>query len=727
MKINKAIFGVDESYFLEFWPIQAKICKELLEIEPVLFLICDEDSDFYDDGHGLVKKIKKVKNNQNGNVVHSGLLACIVRMYGTKYFPNEVCITCDLDMLMINREYFINQIKNYDDNSLVIYSSDAYDLNRPEAVELFNNEPFPFIQEMYNYPYNAAKGKTFNQILDTDCTFEEFVNRHANYKHGYNFMWMIDEFYFADCVNNKNHGVEVHKLKRGYTSPWIADRRIDRGNFPVQLEWEGEIEFQKKYGIYDEQKLRDGYYIDVNCCRPYSKYKNEIDKIVNIILDNDIIEVVEIHETTELCEIMERHGSDKSCKPTWVDYEGHNYTKFYYKLFNNIKDKNINFFELGLGTNNVDIPCNMGKLGTPGASLRGWKEYFPNANIYGADIDKNILFNEDRVKTFYCDQTNSTEIQELWEVINKNFDIIIDDGLHEFNANLNFLRNSLSKLNYGGYYIIEDVVNGELNLWKEEIKKLRKEFTTFDFKIVKLKWTHDDNNLIVIKNNKVNYSLNDTKNQLSMYELGIKHNTDKVLYHRYDRIYDKFLNSFKKEKVKLFEIGCGSEYASFKMWKEYFPDGMIYSMDIDEELETDRGVVYKGDQTNIEDLKRMVKNIGECDIIIDDGSHIPQHQITTFEYLFENMLKNGGVYIIEDIECTYWNPKKSLYGYEIGDENIISYFESLPHKINSEFSNNKNDKLISSITFYKNCIILTKMTLEEIEEDKREYRFKEML
>ena len=183
--------------------------------------------------------------------------------------------------LGIENYNLLKKNEKYNDDSLVIYSSDAYDLNRPESVELFNDEPFPFTQEMYNYPYNAAKGKVFNQILNTDCTFEEFVNRHANYKPGYNFMWMIDEFYFADCVNNKNHGIEVHKLKRGYTSPWIADRRIDRGNFPVQLEWEGEIEFQNKYGVYDEQKLREGYYIDVNCCRPYSKYKDDIDKLVN--------------------------------------------------------------------------------------------------------------------------------------------------------------------------------------------------------------------------------------------------------------------------------------------------------------------------------------------------------------------------------------------------------------------------------------------------------------
>ena len=497
MKIDKAIFGVDESYFLEFWPIQARICKELLKIEPVLFLICDEDSDFYNDGNGIVKKIKKTKN------VNTGLLACIVRMYGTKYFPDDVCLTCDLDMLMINKNYFINQVKKYDNNSLVIYSSDAYDLNRPESVELFNNEPFPFTQEMYNYPYNAAKGKIFNKILDTDCTFEEFVNRHSNYKPGYKFMWMIDEFYFADCVNNKNHGVEVHKLKRGYTSPWMANRRIDRHNFPVELKWDGEIKNQKKYGVYDLDKLKQGFYIDVNCVRPYSDYKEAIDEVVNIILKNQ---------------------------------------------------------------NNSD-----------------------------------------------------------------------------------------------------------------------------------------------------------------MYGLGLKYNTDKVLEHRYDRIYSMFLEPLRDKKIKLFEIGSGSEAASFKMWIEYFKNGLIYAMDISEERSLERGVMYLGDQSKIEDLERMANLIGYCDVIIDDGSHQPQHQIETFNYLFENMLKEGGVYIIEDIECNYWNPKKTIYGYEVGNYNIIDYFSSVPHKINSSFSKVKNHQNISSITHYKNCIIVVKKSVEEILEDKKDYRFEFML
>jgi len=437
-------------------------------------------------------------------------------MYGTKYFPDEVCLTCDLDMLMINKEYFINQIENFSDDSLIIYSSDAYDLSRPEAEELFKTEPFPFTQEMYNYPYNAAKGKTFNKILDTDCSFEDFVNRHSNYKPGYRYMWMIDEFYFSDCVNHKNHGIEVHKFKRGYTSPWIADRRIERHNFPVELEWEGERENQKKFGIYDEEKLKNNYYIDVNCCRPYSKFKDVIDHLVNLVLLPKEIKHLELSERTELCSIMDRNKSDKASKPDWVDFGGHNYTRLYSQLFEHIRNKNINLFELGIGSNNVSIPYNMGSMGTPGASLRGWKEYFCEGKIYGADIDKDILFQEDRIKTFYCDETSITDVQNLWDTINEKMDIIIDDGLHEFKHNLFFLENSINRLNSGGFYIVEDVCESDLIYWEKELPQLRKKYKNFSFKIISLKWTHNDNNIILIKNN-------------NMLSLGIKYNTDMVL------------------------------------------------------------------------------------------------------------------------------------------------------------------------------------------------------
>lgn len=129
---------------------------------------------------------------------------------------------------------------------------------------------------------------------------------------------------------------------------------------------------------------------------------------------------------TDLCKIMTDFGSDKG-------RGHHNYTIYYDKLFNGIKEENLNIFELGLGTNYLDVPSSMGSDGIPGASLRGWKKYFPNSKVFGADIDKRILFEEDRIKTFYCDQTNVRSIQKMWNselLKDLYFDIIIDDGLH---------------------------------------------------------------------------------------------------------------------------------------------------------------------------------------------------------------------------------------------------------------------------------------------------------
>ncbi len=495
MKIDKIIFAADDSYFIEFWPIQAKICKQVLDIEPVLFHITDEDGDFYDDGNGLVKKIKKIPG------INSGIQAAIGRMFFTKFFPNEVCVVSDIDLLLINKDYIQNQIKDFKNDSIVLYLSDAYDFNRPEVILHYERSDFPYIQEMYCYHYNAATGNVFNKILGTDCSFKEYLDKHIDISRGKLF-WCCDEFYFAECINNKNHGIKIHKLKRGYTSPWLADKRIERHNFPVTLEAEGEIEYQEKYGIYDIKKLKDGYYIDVNCCRPYSKYKKEIDKIVDIVLNKEM-------------------------------------------------------------------------------------------------------------KDMYC--------------------------------------------------------------------------------------------------------------------LGVEFNTDKITYHRYDRIYEKFLKNLRDKELILFEIGCGEDASSFYMWHEYFPYSKIFCMDINEERKTERGEVFKGDQSKKEDLDKAIEYVGLCDIIIDDGSHHPLHQINTFSYLFKNMLSPGGIYIIEDIECNYWKPGNTIYGYEIGNENIIDFFSNYQHKINSEFSKVKNHLNVSSITYYKNCIILIKKTEEEIEDDKRLYRFNDML
>ena len=96
----------------------------------------------------------------------------------------------------------------------------------------------------------------------------------------------------------------------------------------------------------------------------------------------------------------------------------------------------------------MNVPSNMGPNGRPGASLYGWSEFFFNSDIFGADIDTEILFNTDKIKTFYCDQTNPHIIKYMWNEpkLQENFDVIIEDGLHTFNANVCFFENSIHKL-----------------------------------------------------------------------------------------------------------------------------------------------------------------------------------------------------------------------------------------------------------------------------------------
>ena len=69
--------------------------------------------------------------------------------------------------------------------------------------------------------------------------------------------------------------------------------------------------------------------------------------------------------------LFDFYGSDKGAK--------HDYELVYSHLLENRQATNLDIFEIGLGTNNIDTPSNMGKDGSPGASLRAWRDYFPNA------------------------------------------------------------------------------------------------------------------------------------------------------------------------------------------------------------------------------------------------------------------------------------------------------------------------------------------------------------
>ncbi len=261
MKIDKVIFTADDSHFLDFWPLQAKICKEILNIEPVLFHITEEESDFYNDGNGLVKKVLASTYVQN-----KGAQAACSRMYFTKYFQNEVCLISDIDLITIDKSYINSQIKNFNEDSLVIFNADGYDLNRPEAINYINQHYFPEKLQLYPYHFNAAKGKIFDKLLGTNCSLDEWLQKHADLSKKFEdkMFWGVDEFYFSKCIKN-NIDIKIHKLNRNFTSPWKVPYRIERHELSKESVLEG--------------------IIDINLPRPYIEYKDTIEQISNIILN----------------------------------------------------------------------------------------------------------------------------------------------------------------------------------------------------------------------------------------------------------------------------------------------------------------------------------------------------------------------------------------------------------------------------------------------------------
>ena len=149
--------------------------------------------------------------------------------------------------------------------------------------------------------------------------------------------------------------------------------------------------------------------------------------------------------------------------------------------------------------------------------------------------------------------------------------------------------------------------------------------------------------------------------QETLFDLGKKYGTDKVTHHRYDRYFEQFFKPFQNESIKLFEIGI-EDKSSLALWLSYFPDAMIYGLDINIAFETDRAKIFKGDQSDPDVLKEILNETGKFHIIIDDGSHVPEHQLACFNFLFHEGLEYGGVYIIEDIETSYWKNAR-MYGY----------------------------------------------------------------
>jgi len=104
------------------------------------------------------------------------------------------------------------------------------------------------------------------------------------------------------------------------------------------------------------------------------------------------------------------------------------------------------------------------------------------------------------------------------------------------------------------------------------------------------------------------------------------------------------------------EIGV-ARGGSVQMWSRYFgPYARVVGIDIDPACAEfcEPGIDIRiGNQSDLKFLESIIDEFGAPDVVLDDGSHLMRDVVTTFEFLYPYLPKNG-VYMVEDMHTSYW-------------------------------------------------------------------------
>jgi len=219
----------------------------------------------------------------------------------------------------------------------------------------------------------------------------------------------------------------------------------------------------------------------------------------------------------------------------------------------------------------------------------------------------------------------------------------------------------------------------------------------------------------------------------TLQQIGQKHGTDKHdIHHTYGgstylNIYDRYMSEYRDKPIKMLEIGV-RDGCSHRMWREYFPNATIYGIDIDprcKQTESDRIRIFIGSQSDPVTVNAAVNHAGgQFDLILDDGSHVNELTLKSFDLLFP-ALKAGGLYIIEDLGCSYLGSDLEKYivvggwpgmAYNQGvsfnnDRRVMdNLFNSIIHDIDQSDTPIGGKKGIEWIHFYSRIAIMKKLS-----------------
>ncbi|QKJ30439.1 hypothetical protein HQ865_11955 [Mucilaginibacter mali] len=238
MIIDRAIVATSPMpLYYEFWPIVARGWRNI-KIEPTVAAIGGLN---LNHGEGTVIKFPQIEG------IDPGFIAQVIRFIIPCFFPEEVSIIADIDMVPLSINYFSANIRQYDNDDIIVFSSDAH----PNELR-------------YPMCYIAARGKYFQQIIGLNGLDLNTIINFIKDLHSLNLKWDTDELFFAKKLHGSPLLSKVIFLKRGWNP--MAKNRIDRGR------WQ-----------YNKWGLVRNKYIDAHCVRPLHSHQKELKDIFEYV------------------------------------------------------------------------------------------------------------------------------------------------------------------------------------------------------------------------------------------------------------------------------------------------------------------------------------------------------------------------------------------------------------------------------------------------------------
>ena len=196
------------------------------------------------------------------------------------------------------------------------------------------------------------------------------------------------------------------------------------------------------------------------------------------------------------------------------------------------------------------------------------------------------------------------------------------------------------------------------------------------------------------------------ENSLKLIDLFYSSTNRSIKWKKYFPIYEKLFERYKNKGITFVEIGV-LDGGSLEIWKKYFgKNSRIIGIDNNpgcKKLENQDYEIFIGSQSDPKFWYNFYKEVGNIDIILDDGGHTNDQQIITLVESI-NHIKDGGLHVVEDVHSSYQKHYGNPYKYS-----FINFSKKTIDDINSTFPNIKNfnytlKKNIYSVEFFESIV-----------------------